>query len=33
MRYKPKKENIEKLKIFLKKKENKKQKINYGKSI
>jgi hypothetical protein len=33
MRYKPKKENIEKLKTFLKKEENKKQKINYGKSI
>tara|TARA_R100001509_G_scaffold143508_1_gene99299 strand:- start:33 stop:134 length:102 start_codon:yes stop_codon:yes gene_type:complete len=33
MRYKPKKENIEKLKTFLKKEKNKKQKINYGKSI
>jgi hypothetical protein len=32
MRYKPKKKNVEKLKTFLKK-ENKKQKINYGKSI
>ncbi len=32
MSYKPKKENIEKLKTFLKKEENKK-KINYGKSI
>jgi hypothetical protein len=32
MRYKPKKNNIEKLKTFLKKKRNK-QKINYGKSI
>ena len=33
MTYKPKKENIEKLKTFLKKKDNKKIKINYGKSI
>jgi len=33
MRYKPKQKNVEKLKTFLKKKENKKQKINYGKSI
>jgi len=32
MRYKPKKNNIEKLKTFLKIKKNK-QKINYGKSI
>ena len=32
MRYKPKKKNIEKLIVFLKK-EEKKQKINYGYSI
>ena len=32
MSYKPKKNNIEKLKTFLKIKKNK-QKINYGKSI
>ena len=32
MRYKPKKNNIEKLKTFLKKKKNQ-QKITYGKSI
>lgn len=33
MRYKPKKNNVEKLKTFLQKKINEKQKVKNGKSL